>query len=158
MFPGWIISMGAEHQGFVWWLSGTMSCAHPGKLVRLWPQPQKCHTNLRVQNRGTDPGKIRSSVSWNHRQTSLRLIILRSFELSMLGSSSAEETLISEFLISCAAELKAWVLIPCAKELEYLGEYYYNWGFLFKSFATEVGKWRPLFKLFSLPIIALPVW
>lgn len=70
-------------------------------------------------------------------QTSLRFIILRSFKLNMLGSSFAEETLIREFLISCAAELKVWVLIPWAKEWEYLGEYYCSWGFLFKPFFSE---------------------
>lgn len=74
------------------------------------PQELPHRSHLRVQDVGTDPGKIRSSGCQKLKhmlETSLRLIILRSFELNMLGSSFAEKALISEFLISCAAELKA---------------------------------------------------
>lgn len=37
-----------------------------------------------------------------------------------IDSAFADETFIRKFLSSCAAEPKAWVIIPWAKELEYL--------------------------------------
>lgn len=149
MFPERIISMGTEHQecfAAVW--DHVLYCAHCGKAARAVSPATGRATQIpsEVQERSDLQTTRRWNICLKHMQTSLRLIILRSFELNMLGSSFAEETLIRKFLISCAGELKAWVLIPWAKEPEYLGEYCYNWGFLFKSFGSEVWKWRLLFK------------
>lgn len=71
--------------------------------------------------------------------------------MKYIGSACADEAVIRKFLTTCAAELKAWVIIPWAKELEYLDEYCYKCGLFSDCLPVMCGSeglcWRTIFFL-----------
>lgn len=161
MFPEWIISwtqntkiLLSSYLGpypiLYWPWKLTQGCEPRARAVVievLWHTGPTwgCIAEAQVQETPDLQPTRNLSVCWDPLQTYIRPVISVSSEMfwiKYIAEAFSHEALIGKFLSSWAAELKAWVSVPWAKELEPLDEYYHKCG----SVAFEMWQWSFVWK------------